>query len=205
MKTSPAGIALIKRFEGCQLEAYQDIVGVWSIGYGDTLDVGPATRITQQQAEDRLALRLAREFEPGVLEALQGAPVSQSQFDAAVSLSWNIGVGAFAKSSVARFHRAGDYAQAADAFRLWNKAGGSVIPGLVRRREEERALYLSGASGEPAENMPEIMPAPCPANDNRDLVGDLVRALQRAVGADPDGRMGPETYEAVQQAQRRAA
>jgi lysozyme len=201
MRTSSAGIALIKKFEGCRLEAYQDVVGVWTIGYGDTMNVRPATRITQQQAEDRLTNRLAREFEPGVLDALQGAPATQPQFDAMVSLSWNIGIGAFAKSSVARFHRDGDYATAADAFLLWNKAGGNVISGLVRRREEERSLYLSEASP-----VSEI-PAPAPANDNRpdrDLVADLVRALQRVVDTNPDGVLGPHTITAIQSAQRKS-
>jgi lysozyme len=201
MQTSPAGIALIKKFEGCRLEAYQDTVGIWTIGYGDTMNVRPAVRITQQQAEDRLANRLAQEFEPGVIDALQGAAVSQPQFDAMISLSWNIGIGAFAKSSVARLHRAGDYAGAADAFRLWNKAGGQVLDALVRRREAERALYLSADVQVGAD-------IKTTANDNcpdPDLVADLVRALQRVVDADPDGIMGPATYAAVQQAQRRAA
>ncbi len=203
MKTSAAGIGLIKRNEGCKLEAYLDTIAdppVWTIGYGDTLNVRPAARITQQQAEERLAGRLEREFEPGVLAALQGAPVSQAQFDAMVSLAWNIGVGGFARSSVARLHRAGDYLAAASAFALWNKAGGRVIKGLARRREEERALYLSGAapaSTEPANDMPDA--AGCAIDI--DLVADLVRALQRVVGAEPDGRMGPKTAAAVQAAQ----
>lgn len=200
MRTSQAGIALIKKFEGCRLEAYQDVVGVWTIGYGDTSNVRPATRITQQQAEDRLANRLANEFEPGVMAAIGDSPTTQAQFDAMASLAWNIGIGAFAKSSVARFHRAGDYAAAADAFRLWNKAGGSVLDGLVRRREAERALYISGGTQVPADTK-------TPPNDNfpdPDLVADLVRALQRVVGTEPDGVMGPKTYEAVLQAQRAA-
>lgn len=197
MKTSSAGIALIKKFEGCRLEAYQDVVGVWTIGYGDTSNVRPATRITQQQAEDRLANRLAQEFEPGVMAGIGNAPATQPQFDAMVSLSWNIGIGAFAKSSVARFHRSGDYAAAAYAFLLWNKAGGQVYDGLVRRREEERALYLSQASAEPG------IPDACEID--ADLVADLVRALQRVVDTTPDGVLGPHTIAAIQSAQRKAA
>src|SRR5690349_4997661 len=125
MKTSAAGLELIRRNEGCRLTAYLDTIAnpaVWTIGYGST---GPGVyqglTITQQQADQILVDRLAHEFEPGVLSALQGAPVSQPQFDAMVSLAWNIGVGGFGKSSVARYHRAGNYQAAADAFRLWNK------------------------------------------------------------------------------------
>lgn len=150
MKTSNAGLDLIRRNEGCILTAYLDRLAdppVWSIGYGDTLDVRPDMRITKREAEQRLADRLAREFEPGVMKALRGAPVTQLQFDAMISLAWNIGVGAFSRSSVARLHRAGEYAAAADAFRLWDKAGRRVLRGLARRREEECALYLSGTQG----------------------------------------------------------
>lgn len=165
MNTSPVGIGLIKRNEGCELTAYLDRLSrppVWTIGYGDTKDVQPGLRITRDEAEERLARRLADEFEPGVLDALQGATVTQAQFDAMVSLAWNIGVGrlddpetpqnegrGFKGSSVARHHRAGDYQRAADAFLLWDKAGGLVRAGLVRRRKEERALYLSEMRANP--------------------------------------------------------
>lgn len=150
MKTSQAGIDIIKQFEGCRLTAYLDRIAdppVWTIGFGCT---GPGIRqgltITRDDADQMLADRLAQEFEPGVLAALEGAPVSQPQFDAMVSLAWNIGVPAFKASSVARYHRAGNYPAAADAFKRWIMAGGKVIDGLVRRREEERALYLSGSA-----------------------------------------------------------
>ena len=143
MKTSPAGVGLIKKFEGLRLTAYQDVVGVWTIGFGDTgADVWPGLTITGDEAVRRLANRLAREFEPGVSAAIVGIPTTQGQFDAMVSLAYNIGVGAFRCSSVARFHRAGDHQAAADAFRLWNKAGQRVLEGLMRRREDERRLYL---------------------------------------------------------------
>jgi lysozyme len=201
MKTSAAGIEIIKRNEGCRLEAYLDTIAdppVWTIGYGDTSNVHPAMRITQQEAEDRLAGRLSREFEPGVLAALQGAAVSQPQFDAMVSLAWNIGVGGFKGSSVARLHRAGDYAAAASAFALWNRAGGRAIEGLTRRRKEEAALYLSASVGS------QEPPNPAVDDIDADLLADLVRAVQRVVGTVPDGTLGPLTYAAVRAAQRRA-
>jgi lysozyme len=135
LTTGPAGIDLIKRNEGCKLTAYLDEVAnppVWTIGYGCT---GPgivrSLTITQAQAEEMLTTRLAQEFEPGVLAAIGSAPTIQSQFDAMVSLAWNIGVGAFAKSTVARLHKAGDYAGAAAAFELWDHAGGQVNDALL--------------------------------------------------------------------------
>lgn len=145
MKTSAAGIALIKQFEGCRLAAYQDIVGVWTIGYGSTKGVYEGMRITRQEAEDMLAQRLADEFEPGVMEAIDDAPTTQNQFDAMVSLAWNIGVGAFGRSSVAKYHVAGNYEAAANLFLAWDKAGGKANPALLRRRQTEAALYRSAA------------------------------------------------------------
>lgn len=175
MKIGPDGLDIIKRNEGCRLTAYLDTVAappVWTIGYGDTLGVHEGMTITQDEADEGLAQRLANEFEPGVLAALQGAPATQSQFDAMVSLAWNIGTRGFARSSVARFHVAGNYLAAADAFRLWNKAGGKVIQGLVRRREEERALYLS----QPATTVPPALDPQLVA-EAMDVLGRLQTAL----------------------------
>ena len=141
MKTNLAGIELIKRNEGCRLTAYQDVVGVWTIGYGHTgPDVRPGLTITQERAEQLLVERLTNEFEPGVAKAI-GAMVNENQFSAMVSLAYNIGVGAFAGSTLARLHRAGDYEGAANAFASWNKAGGRILEGLIRRRKEEADLY----------------------------------------------------------------
>ena len=144
MQTSAAGIALIKSFEGCKLGAYYDSVGVLTIGYGDTgPDVKPGLVISQEEADRRFAGRLSREFEPGVRAAIEDAPTTQGQFDAMVSLAYNIGVGGFKGSTVARMHKAGNYTAAAEAFSLWVKANGRVLAGLVRRRGEEAKLYLS--------------------------------------------------------------
>lgn len=152
-KTSPAGIALIKRFEGIRLTAYQDVVGVWTIGFGDTLNVRPGLTITLADAEARLRRRLAIEFEPGVRRYANHPKTTQNMFDAMISLTYNIGVGrpethdqggtGFASSSVARLHRQGEFAHAAYAFRLWNKAGGQVLEPLIRRRKAEAELYLT--------------------------------------------------------------
>lgn len=199
MKTSAAGIAFIEEFEGCDLVARLDTLArppVWTIGHGET---GPyvveGMHYTRQQAADGLARRLAAEFEPGVMAAIGGAPVTQAQFDAMVSLAWNIGVGGFAKSSVARLHRAGDYAGAADAFLKWNRAGGKLLEPLVRRREAERALYLSSGVGH------DSPPESHDSDIDRELLGDLLRAVQRVVGTDADGIFGPKTAAAITAAQ----
>lgn len=138
------GLDLIKQFEGCRLVAYRCPAGVVTIGYGWTrpIDGKPltmGTRITQVQADALLIDGLA-DYIAAVEKACPQA--TDNQFAAMVSLAYNIGTGAFAKSSIAKLHHSGQHTLAADAFRRWNKAGGKVLPGLVRRREAERLLYL---------------------------------------------------------------
>lgn len=132
---------MIRHYEGCSLKAYQDIVGVWTIGYGDTENVKPGMVITQQEADERLTRRLRREFEPGVRAVVPG-PIQQGQFDAMVSLAYNIGVAAFTNSTLVKLFNAGDVQLAADQFPRWDKAGGKSVKGLRRRRAAERALFL---------------------------------------------------------------
>lgn len=143
-RVNAATIALIKRNEGCRLEAYQDSVGVWTIGYGHTgPEVVRGLMWTQAQADNCLLLDLDK-FQNGVDDLLAGhADTSDNEFGAMVSLAYNIGLGNFAHSSVLRFHNSGDKPAAADAFLMWNKAGGEVLEGLDRRRREERTLYLT--------------------------------------------------------------
>ena len=153
MKTSQAGIDLIKRFEGLELTAYRDIAGVRTIGYGHTEGFrdgrfGPEASISQAQAEALLAEDLApRE---AAVSALCKAALNQHEFDALVSLVYNIGAGAFARSTVRRRLEGGDRTGAADAFLMWNKArvGGALreVRGLTRRRRAERALFLTPVS-----------------------------------------------------------
>lgn len=137
-----AALEIIKRNEGCRLRAYQDVVGVWTIGYGHTgRDVGTGLLISQEMADGLLARDLEK-FEAGV-DRLIWYDCTENQFGAMVSLAFNIGLGNFRKSTVLRKHNADDYQAAADAFLLWNKAGGKVFAGLDRRRHEERSLYLT--------------------------------------------------------------
>ena len=143
MKTSPTGIGLIKSSEGLRLKAYPDpgTGGLpWTIGYGSTSGVTQKMVITEAQAEQMLAADLVR-FERAV-ERLVRVPLNQGQFDALVSFTYNVGEGNFTKSTLLRKLNAGDTAGAAEQFKRWVNAGGKVLPGLVKRRVAERALFL---------------------------------------------------------------
>ncbi|PRP70895.1 muraminidase [Chromobacterium amazonense] len=140
MQTSANGINLIKQFEGLKLTAYQDSVGVWTIGYGHTgRDVKPSQTISSNQADQLLRQDLAR-FEQGVSNLIK-VSIKQNQFDALVSFSYNLGLGNLQSSTLLRLLNQGDYQAAAGQFPLWNKAGGKVLPGLTRRRLAEQALF----------------------------------------------------------------
>jgi lysozyme len=139
VKISHKGLALIKKYEGLKLTAYLCPANVWTIGYGSTgAHVKSGMRITEPEAEALLRKDVAR-FDAAVSAAAPTA--SQGQHDAMVSLAFNIGIGAFQRSTVLRKHKAGDHAGAADSFGMWNKGGGRVLNGLVRRRQEEAAMY----------------------------------------------------------------
>lgn len=141
MKINKAGLDIIKEYEGCILKAYLCPARVWTIGYGHTGDdVHNGLVITKEQAEDLLKKDLAV-FEKEVTKAVGNSPTNENQFSAFVSLSYNIGSSAFAKSSALREHKAGNYQLAAAKMLLWNKSGGRVLAGLIRRRKAEAALY----------------------------------------------------------------
>lgn len=137
------GVIEIATSEGCTLVPYRDIAGIWTNGWGETLGVVPGEVWTQQQADTRLCQRLT-EFTAGVQRVLQ-RPAGPYQLAALVSLAYNIGLRGFAGSSVLRAHNRGDFAAAARAFALWNKArvGGRLqeVRGLTLRRAREAALY----------------------------------------------------------------
>ena len=146
MQTSDKGVALIKQFEGCKLTAYQDSVGVWTIGYGWTQPVdGKPIRagmtIKQETAERLLKTGLVS-YESDVSRLVK-VGLNQGQFDALVSFTYNLGARSLSTSTLLRKLNAGDYAGAAEEFLRWNKAGGKVLNGLTRRREAEHALFLS--------------------------------------------------------------
>lgn len=143
MKTSQAGVDLIKSFEGLRLDAYIDAVGVPTIGYGHTgPDVKLGNRVNVQQAEILLKKDLAR-FEEAV-ERLVKIPLNQVQFDALVSFAFNVGAGAFEESTLLRRLNAKENPcnVAKEEFPRWNKGdGGKVLAGLTRRRLSEAELF----------------------------------------------------------------
>lgn len=135
-------LPLIKKWEGLRLEAYLDAVGIPTIGYGETQGVKMGDVWTQEQAEIRLTTRVVG-FMTGVLKACPQLWMEPANRAAACTvLAYNIGSTGFASSTVCRKTMAQDYAAAADAFLMWNKAGGKVLNGLTNRRKEERLLYL---------------------------------------------------------------
>ena len=132
---------LLKRFEGCRLHAYQDAVGVWTIGYGETLNVTAGMVWTQEQADSALRTRAAYFLLSALSKCPQLALEKPERVAACVSLEYNIGVAAFGVSSVCRKTKRRDYPGAAAAFMLWNKAGGRVLKNLTWRRGVERKIY----------------------------------------------------------------
>ena len=139
MKISAEGLALIKKFEGCELEAYQDAVGVWTIGYGHIKGVKEGMTITKQQAEEMLLEELV-EYENYVLEAVNHQ-LDQCMFDALVSWTYNLGPSNLNASTMLKVLNAGDYDGVPEQIKRWNKAVGKVLQGLVRRREAEALLF----------------------------------------------------------------
>ncbi|PDO81910.1 lysozyme [Kosakonia sacchari] len=148
MQISDKGIALIKQFEGLRLTAYQDSVGVWTIGYGWTQPVDGKPIRARMTIKEETAERLLRTglvgYESDVSKLVK-VKLTQGQFDALVSFAYNLGARALSTSTLLKKLNAGDYRGAADEFLRWNKAGGQVLAGLTRRREAERALFLDGA------------------------------------------------------------
>jgi lysozyme len=145
MKMNDKGIALICDFEGCRTEAYQDAVGVWTIGYGHTSvaglpSVSPGATVTRDGAAGIL-MRDLETFCAGVKSAIT-ATLNDNQFSALVSFAYNVGLGNFRNSSVLRSVNAYRYDQVPAELAQWVRAGGKVLPGLIRRRAAEAALFL---------------------------------------------------------------
>ena len=204
MRISEKGLAMIEKFEGCLLKASNKLDGVWTIGYGQTgRYYGKRVRrgMTTTKAEAHAWLRdhSIKTYEDAVTQAVK-VPLNQNQFDALVSFTYNVGVGALKQSTALRKLNAGDYAGAADALTMWRKRRRKVLAGLVRRRKEERALFLT--------------PVTQPQTGNTDLLrkgdkGDDVRLLQHRLNLvgnqlAEDGIWGVQTDSAVRGYQYRA-
>jgi lysozyme len=145
MSLGQNGLDLIKNFEGTRLESYQDSVGIWTIGTGSIRINGQPVQqgmiITEDQANQLLTEELNHFVE--IINHVVQVDLTQNQFDALVSFTYNLGDGNLRKSTLLRKLNAGDYQGAADEFPKWDRAGGQVIAGLLRRRNAERDLFLS--------------------------------------------------------------
>lgn len=182
IRTSQAGIDLIKEFEGLKLKAYFCPAGIPTIGWGHTAtvtaeDVRKGRTITKAEADDLLERDLRLDFEPGVRAACKIAP-NQNQFDAFVSMAYNIGVPAFQRSTALRRHNEGNFQAAANAIELWNKATVDgkkvVLNGLVRRRAAEKSLYLKPMTDEP---MPQDVAPERSLGESRTVQGGAVAGV----------------------------
>lgn len=131
----------LRAFEGFRSDAYRDSAGVWTIGYGATLGVRPGMTTTRREAEERLLRDLEAHAVPAL--AYVKVPLSEHEKAALASFAYNVGVGAFARSTLLRKLNADNRQGAADEFLRWDKAGGRVLRGLTRRRKAERRMFLT--------------------------------------------------------------
>ena len=139
MEISQEGLSLIKKFEGCELESYKCAAGVWTIGYGSTKGVEEGMEISQERA-DMLLLEDVEVFEEAVNKLVE-VPLEQNQFDALVSWTFNLGSTNLQNSTLLKVLNNKDYEGVPSQIKRWNKAGGEVLQGLVRRREAEALLF----------------------------------------------------------------
>ena len=160
MKVSAAAIEMIKHHEGVRNKPYRCPALLWTVGVGHVIDPTHAAvkyeerknlpipegwdRVLSMGEVDTILAQDLRRFERGVLRLCPAASGNQGVFDALVSFAFNVGLGNLQRSSLRMKTNRGDFDEAADEFLKWTKAGGRVLPGLVKRRNDERALYLSG-------------------------------------------------------------
>lgn len=205
--TSQAGINLIKSFEGCRLKAYQDSVGVWTIGYGHTSGVYSGMTITEEQAEAFLKADLGTSER--AVNRLVTYIINQNQFDALVSFTFNLGSGNLAESTLLKKLNKGDITGAANEFDKWIYAGGEVLKGLVRRRAAEKEMFLTGTvSGDNSgDTTIRAFQTWLNSNYSSGLTTDGVygnhtkkaatKAYQRILGVTADGAFGSASKAAV--------
>ena len=139
MIISIPGVELLTHFEGLKLEAYQDSVGVWTIGYGHTKGVTPSMKITESQASNLLKTELI-EYQNYINEMVK-VELSQCEYDALVCWVYNLGPTNLRDSTLLKLLNKGDKFLVPEQIRRWNRAGGKVLKGLVRRREAEALMF----------------------------------------------------------------
>ena len=146
MRISDKGLDAIKEFEGLRLKAYQDVVGKWTIGYGHLIKLPSERGMLDYEISESLAssmLRVDAEWAENCVNQSVKVPITQGQFDALVSFTYNLGCGALGRSTLLKLLNAQEYSRAADQFMLWNKAEGKEFPGLTKRRTKEREMFLN--------------------------------------------------------------
>ena len=162
MKVSPDLIKLVKCHEGVRTRPYQCPALIWSVGVGHVIDPNHIkvpfeerrnlpipdgwNRVLTMDEVDAILSQDLNRFERGVARLCPAALGSQGIFDSLVSFSFNVGLGNLQRSSLRMKTNRGEYEDAAEEFMKWTKAAGRVLPGLVKRRQDERALYLSGVA-----------------------------------------------------------
>ena len=139
MNISKEGLSLIKKFEGCELEAYLCPAGVWTIGYGHTKDVKEGDKITRDEADYLLQEEMI-EYESYINDFVE-VPLNQNQFDALCSWVYNLGPTNLKNSTMLRVLNEEKYADVPQEIKRWNKAGGEVLDGLIKRREAEAKMF----------------------------------------------------------------
>ena len=148
MKISENGLKLVKEFEGLSLKPYLDVVKIPTIGYGNTFykDGKKVTLndkpINEIEATELLSYVAQKDFGDKILQLVK-VPLNQNQFDALVSICYNIGMGNFTKSTLLKKINSSDFKGASLEFEKWNKSGGVVLSGLAKRRLKEKALFIS--------------------------------------------------------------
>lgn len=143
MNISQEGIALIQKFEGCRLESYRCSADVPTIGFGHTRGVSDGDTCSQEEADNLLKEDL-KEFE-GYVNSLVDTDLTQNEFDALVAWTFNLGPTNLKSSTLLEQLNSGEKEDAPHQIKRWNKAGGKVLDGLVRRREAESLLFLGEA------------------------------------------------------------
>ena len=140
MNISKEGLSLIKKFEGCELEAYLCPAGVWTIGYGHTKDVKEGDKINKEEADYLLQEEMI-EYESYINDFVE-VPLNQNQFDALCSWVYNLGPTNLKNSTMLRVLNEEKYADVPQEIKRWNKAGGEVLDGLIKRREAEAKMFV---------------------------------------------------------------
>ena len=139
MKISENGLELIKKFEGCETTAYQDSVGVWTIGFGHTKGVEEGQTCSIEDAESMLADEM-NEYE-GYINNMVKVELQQHEFDALVAWVYNLGPTNLGESTMLKVLNGGQFDRVPDEMNRWTRAGGEILEGLVRRRQAESLMF----------------------------------------------------------------